>query len=269
MTVLLLAFAVAAGVIGWIVGEPWLRQRRREALQRQALPADWQARLRQQPLYRRLPRAFRGRLDRLVQVFIAEKEFIGCDGLEVDLGMRLTIAAQACLLLVNRPDRNFDRLHSILVYPDEFVVTGSHEDEHGIVTDGPRVLAGEAHEQHRILLSWRDVRARGQGYNVVIHEFAHYLDQDDGAVNGAPDPAAAAADRERWALVLAAELDLLRELADRGEPTLLDPYAAQDEGEFFAVASEAFFELPRELQAERPALYRELAGFYRLDPALW
>jgi hypothetical protein len=268
MSVLLFACAVAVGIIAWILGQPWYQRRRRQALQRQRLPVAWRELLQQQSLYRRVPQALRARLDGLVRIFVAEKDFVGCNGLDIDLPMRLAIAVPACLLILNRDAHVFDRLRTILVYPDEFIVTDSREDEHGIVTTGPQVLAGQAWDQSRIVLSWRDVRDRGRGYNVVIHEFAHYLDQEDGAVNGAPllDGSDSS---QRWAAVMQPELDKLRLLTAEGTATLLDPYAAQDEGEFFAVASEVFVELPRELRAQHPALYAALAGFYRLDPAAW
>ena len=161
----------------------------------------------------------------------------------------------------------FDELRAILVYPDEFVVRDDVEED-GVVTARERVLAGQSWDTARILLSWRDVRAAGDGYNVVIHEFAHYLDQEEGAANGAPlldGPR----DYARWADVMQRAYDELEARAAAGEDTLLDPYAAEDEAEFFAVASETFFELPRELRTEHPELYRELSGFYRLDPASW
>jgi len=205
-----------------------------------------------------MPEDLRRRLEGLVQVFLAEKMFVGCQGLAVTPHMRLAIAAQACLLVLGRDEHVYDELRSILVYPGQFRVPGEWHDEHGVVTEEERVLAGEAWDVSRIILSWEDVRASGQGpeaYNVVIHEFAHYLDHETGAVVDAG--------------VLRGELEALRAAVDRGDDTFLDPYAAEDEAEFFAVASETFFETPAELRGAHPGLYDALAGFYRLDPVFW
>jgi Mlc titration factor MtfA (ptsG expression regulator) len=134
------------------------------------------------------------------------------------------------------------------------------------------VLSGQTWDTHRVILSWDDVRAdaesRGEGFNVVYHEFAHYLDAEDGGVNGAP-LLGDAEHYERWSQVMSAEYQMLRAAAARGEPTLLDAYGAQDPGEFFAVATEVFFELPVEMRERHPALYAELRAYYRLDPASW
>ncbi len=267
MSALAAALAVAVLLLGWIVGAPLARRRRRAALLASPLPAATRAALARSHAWRRLPPALRPRLAERVQVFLAEREFVGCGGLTVTDAMRIEIAAQACLLLLNRSEHVFDELRAILVYPDEFVVRDDVEED-GVVTARERVLAGQSWDTARILLSWRDVRAAGDGYNVVIHEFAHYLDQEEGAANGAPlldGPR----DYARWADVMQRAYDELEARAAAGEDTLLDPYAAEDEAEFFAVASETFFELPRELRTEHPELYRELSGFYRLDPASW
>jgi len=267
VTALVVALAVGALVLGWIVGVPLARgSRRRRLLAGEPTGAE-RAALARTRAWRRLPRALRPRLAALVRVFLAERGFVGCGGLTVTDAMRTEIAAQACLLVLNRSEHVFDELRSILVYPDEFVVRDDVE-EHGVVTPRERTLAGQSWDTTRILLSWRDVRDAGDGYNVVIHEFAHYLDQEEGAANGAPlldGPR----DYERWADVMQRAFDELEARAAEGEDTLLDPYGIEDEAEFFAVATEAFFELPRELRAEHPELYTELAGFYRLDPALW
>jgi MtfA peptidase len=267
MTALVVALAIATLVLGWIVGTPLLQQRRRARLLASPLPRPARATLARTRAWRRLPRALRPRLAERVRVFLGEHEFVGCGGLALTAAMRIEIAAQACLLILNRSEHVFDELRAILVYPDEFVVRDDVE-EHGVVTERERALAGQSWDTARILLSWRDVQDAGDGYNVVIHEFAHYLDQEEGAANGAPlldGPR----DYARWADVMQRAFDELEARAAAGEDTLLDPYGIEDEAEFFAVASETFFELPRELRAEHPELYAELAGFYRLDPAQW
>ncbi|MCZ8130682.1 MAG: zinc-dependent peptidase [Steroidobacteraceae bacterium] len=267
MTALLIAFGFGLAIIAWLVAGPWWRRRARARLAADPLPPDWRRELERWPLYARVPAEFRPRLDGLVKIFLAEKEFVGCGGLEITDPIRLAIAVQACLLVLNRDEHVFDELHSILVYPDEFVVPETW-DEDGVVTEGERVLAGQAWDTSRIILSWRDVAESGDGYNVVIHEFAHYLDEESGGINGAPR-LATDADHERWAAVMQQAFDELQARAEAGEETLLDPYGAEDEAEFFAVATETFFELPRELRDEHPELYAELKACYRLDPAEW
>lgn len=254
-----LVLAAAAAIVAWILIEPGLRARRRARHRAGMLDESDRMFLRRRvPVVRRVPETLRNRLEGLVRVFLAEKEFIGCQGLAVTPHMRLAIAAQACLLVLGRDEHVYDALHSVLVYPGQFVVPGEWHDEHGVVTEEERVLAGEAWDVSRIILSWEDVMAGGRGteaYNVVIHEFAHYLDHEAGGFG-----------RDG---TLAVEFESLRAAVDRDEDTLLDPYAAEDEAEFFAVASEVFFEQPAELLRHHPRIYEALAGFYGLDPAAW
>lgn len=270
------AFALAISacllVIVWILGRPLLAARRRSVLragslgrqQRQSLQLHW-------PGYDRVPESLRARLDQLTAVFLGEKEFIGCGGLVVTPAMRLVISAQACLLLIGRDRPVYDSLRSVLVYPSQFVVPERWYDEDGVVTEEERVLAGQAWDVSRVVLSWEDVEGAGRdgdSYNVVIHEFAHYLDHEAGGADGAPW-IGTGADRRRWAELLRQEFDRLQAAVERGETTFLDPYAAEDPAEFFAVASEAFFEQPAEFAHRQPDLYRELGRYYGLDPAAW
>src|SRR5262245_52615130 len=224
------------------------------------------------PIYSHIPAPLRARLDGLVQQFIAEKEFVGCRGLEVTLPMKLAIAAQACLLVLGRSARVYEDLYSILIYPAAFLAPEEHRDEAGVVHHHERALAEQAWDTHRIILSWVDVIAGAyspaDGFNVVYHEFAHYLDAEAGEVNGAPflgDPRL----YERWSRVMKKEFERLREAEARGEATVLDPYGAQNPGEVFAVATEAFFELPGELKPQTPGRYAERSSHHRLDPADW
>ena len=267
MTTLVAALAVAALVLAWIVGRPLLRRHRRTALLAAPASGAATAALAATRAWRRLPVGLRPRLEARVRVFLAEREFVGCGGLTVSERMRLEIASQACLLILNRSEHVFDQLRAILVYPDEFVVRDDVE-EGGVVTERERVLSGQSWDTSRIILSWRDVREAGDGYNVVIHEFAHYLDHEEGAANGTPRQDGPR-DYARWAQVLQHAYDEVERRTRAGEQTLLDPYATEDEAEFFAVASETFFELPHELAREHGELYAELARFYRLDPTAW
>lgn len=266
-TGLLLVLAAAAAVIAWIIVGPLLAARRRAGLRTAALTDIERATLsRRVPIYRRLPPELRLRLDGLVRVFLAEKNFVGCDGLEVTPAMRLTVAAQACLLVLGRDEHVYDALRSVLVYPSQFVVPETWHDEDGVVTQEDRVLAGQAWDVSRIILSWEDVTAGGQGeeaYNVVIHEFAHYLDHEAGVSVGLGSA------REGPAALLRREFEALQAAVEREHDTFLDPYAAEDAAEFFAVASEAFIETPRELASAHPDIYAALGQFYRLDPAAW
>jgi Mlc titration factor MtfA (ptsG expression regulator) len=258
---------VAIGVLAWLLGAPWWRARRRVTRMAEPLPETARAAIdRNVPAVRHLPPELRVRLESLMGAFLAEKEFIGCNGLAVTDEMRSTVAALACLLVLGRRG-HYDALHSILVYPTAFWVEDEIEDEAGVVMKRRRVLAGEAWESSRIILSWEDVleaaRHPGEGYNVALHEFAHYLDAEGlGLASG--DRAVAS-----WADELAGEFEQLLDAVDRGEFTFLDPYAAEDETEFFAVATEDFFERPVELHAAHPRLYGLLREFYALDPAAW
>jgi Mlc titration factor MtfA (ptsG expression regulator) len=158
-------------------------------------------------------------------------------------------------------DYPLDALHGVTLHPDEFLVEEREEDEEtGVVTEGYRALSGQAQGSDRIVLSWRDVvdaETRDDGYNVVIHEFTHFLEHS----HPGGDPTAHAA--------LEAAHAALCDAVDRGEPTLLDPYGAEDLTEFLAVAAEFFFELPRELRARHPTLYVLLRDSFKLDPASW
>lgn len=265
------AIVLAGGlaVLAWILLPPMLAARRRKALIERSLSGAERASLAEYwPCYSRVPPALAPKLNALAVVFAAEKDFIGCGGLTVTPPMRLAIAAQACLLALGHEGPPYESLRSVLVYPSQFVVPGEWHDDDGVVTEESRVLAGESWDVSRVILSWEDVDSRGapgQAYNVVFHEFAHYLDHESG---GAPWIAGSDA-RRRWMQLLDDELERLRAQAEAGERSFLDPYAAEDRSEFFAVASEAFFEEPALFAREMPALYQALTGVYRLNPAGW
>ena len=248
-----------------------VRRRRRVKRIHEPFPDHWRKLLhRSLPLYRRMPAELRLRLEPRVREFLLDVDFIGCQGLLVTDEMRLVIATQACLLIAGRPAARYRSLYGILIYPDEFVVEESDEDEAGVITEGTRVLSGQTFETSRIVLSWRDVQESGTGdeaYNVVLHEFAHHLDHSVGGSLTSSSSRQRA--QESWHAVLNREYEGLCDAVDAGEPTLIDPYGAEHLEEFFAVATETFFERPRELQRRHSHLYAELQGFYRLDPASW
>jgi len=257
----------------WLASEPLLLELRRRRLRRQPFPAAWREIMRQRvPYFRALPADLQLQLKRHMQVFLAEKPFIGCAGLEVTEEMRVTIAAQACLLLLNRKTGYYRNLRQILVYPGAFVVNRVHTDNIGVLQDQRQVLAGESWSQGQVVLSWDDTldgaAVIDDGRNVVIHEFAHQLDQEKGHANGAPY--LSHRNRyKRWQQVLSAEFAKLQEQASNNEPSLFSYYGATNPAEFFAVSSEVFFERPQELAAHYPELYRELSEFYRINPLSW
>ena len=270
----LLLIAAAAGLfVLWVVAEPWLAERHRRKLRALPFPASWREIIdRQVPLARRLPPRLRCQLESQVQVFLAEKSFVGCDEQHVDDEVRVTIAAQACLLALERPHAPFPRLRTILVYPSAFAVHRLRPEPSGVLQETRSVLSGESWARDRVVLSWEDV-LRGtsipdDGTNVVIHEFAHQLDQEKGYANGAPW--LGRSDRyPLWSSVLGSEYARLQQQVALGEPTLIDPYGASAPAEFFAVVSELFFERPHDMALAHPALYAQLVLLYHVDPRKW
>lgn len=259
-----------------LVGQPYWRAYRRSRVSRRALPAAWRKILqRRVPLLRRMPADLQLQLKKHMQVFIAEKDFIGCGGLQVTDEMRVVIAAQACLLVLNRGTGYFDAVRQILVYPAAFVVQRTVTDGAGLQQEHRQALSGESWSQGQVILSWQDALEGAaipdDGRNVVIHEFAHQLDQENGAAQGAPPPAPG--DRQhsaqRWSQVFHAAYAQLQSEVHRGHHGLLSHYGAQNPAEFFAVVSEVFFEQAQALAREYPALYQELRGYYKVDPAQW
>lgn len=268
---LLFLASLLLAVAGWLAGPPLWWAWRRARLTARPFPPAWRAVLRQRmPLYRRLPVPLQRQLQRHVQVFVASVPFIGCRGQVITDEVRVLVAAQAALLLLGRPAGRFRGLRQVLVYPGAFVVERPLTEAGGIVQDARRVLVGESWQQGQLILSWPDVLAGAadpdDGHNVVIHEFAHQLDQESGPANGAPVLGRRDA-YAGWAATLSAAFEELRSQLARGETTLIDPYGATDPGEFFAVATEAFFTVPIELRADCPDLYEAYAAFYRQDPA--
>ena len=246
------------------------RSRRRERLRAEPFPEAWESILRKNvPLAQRLSREDLRELRGLIRVFLDEKRFEGCAGLELNDEIRVTIAAQACILLLHLGGEIYPRLVSILVYPSTYVAHARQPIGGGAVLEGEVARLGEAWQDGVVVLAWDDVLSGAldlqDGHNVVLHEFAHQLDQQDGEANGAP----ILGQRSRyvtWARVLGAEYDRLRREAGLGIPGVLDAYGANNPAEFFAVATECFFERPARLRREHPELFEELKGYYRQDP---
>jgi Mlc titration factor MtfA (ptsG expression regulator) len=251
----------------------WIAERRRRRLRATPLRDEWRNIIRRNvPYYACLPADRQVELDGLVQVFLAEKSFEGAGGLEMTDEIRLTIAAQACVLLLGRDPHFYPGLDAIIVYPQAYVSRLARRQPDGTVTDGPQVRLGESWKQGALVLSWDDV-VRGardvhDGHNVVFHEFAHQLDGENGDTDGVP-PLESRPMYSAWARVLGTEYEDLASRLGRHASTFLNPYAATSPAEFFAVATEFFFERPLAMRSSHPELYDQLMSFYRQDPATW
>jgi Mlc titration factor MtfA (ptsG expression regulator) len=259
-----------AGFAGLTLAQPWWTRRRHLRLRGRPFPSAWARMLeRRVPLAARLPRELRERWVGLIQVFIADKPFIGCGGQVIDDEVRVTIAAQACLLLLGRPDEAcYPRLRQVLVYPDAFVVQRTQTLQGGVVDVQRQALAGESWGQGQVVLAWSEVLSgaadEADGINVVLHEFAHQIDQDSGTADGRPWLAGPAA-RQRWGEVMTLAMTHARE----SPSALFDGHAVTEPAEFFAVATENFFERPLALAEEAPGVYAQLCRLYGLHPHSW
>jgi len=211
-------------------------------------------------------------LRKLIKQFLYQKQFSGAAGLEITDEIRVTIAAQACMLQLNRSDGLYPKLTYILIYPSTFVVTRPQVDESGLVSDTTQALVGESWQNGRVILAWDNVlhgaRNFVDGRNVVLHEFAHQLDSETGAADGAPLLAGASSYRS-WASAFCEEFDDLQKDARRGRRSLIDHYGATNPAEFFAVATETFFEQPRQMAKHHAELFEVLKRYYRIDPRTW
>ncbi len=245
------------------------RSRRRRILARRSIPAElWDGTIAEIASLSRLDGNELQRLQDLALLFLHEKSLEPSAGFELDDAMRLRIAVLACRPVLELGLDSYAGFVSVIVHPGEFVVRGrEYEDEAGVVHVGDDVLSGEAWEQGPVVLGWEEVLASGQGegFDVVAHEFAHKLDLLDGAVNGVP-PLHRGMSFDTWIETFQTTYDALAASLERGEDTWLDPYAAEDPGEFFAVCSEMFFDVPAELNEHHSAIYAQLAAFYRQDP---
>lgn len=256
------------GNAGMLVITKMLRNR----LKSRPFPPDWEKELERIPLYGRLPEQDRKELKGHILVFLAEKSFEGCGGFTVTDQARMKVAAQACILLLHRKAGYFPGLSSIIIYPDEYLAPLQEVDDSGVVTEWTDRLSGESCRQGSIVLSWKDTMLKWpdvhEGYNVVLHEFAHQLDAEDGITSGPPIPAKPSCRQTLAEVLERGRLRLKQDLA-RNRVTVLDPYGEESPEEFFAVATECFFERPRALRNWDSVLYQGLSGYYRQDPAEW
>ncbi len=251
----------------------WFGSRRRQRALETPFPAEWRAILeRNMAHFAFLTEDEATRLCQLAQLFIAEKSWFGAGGLELSDEIRVTIAGQACLLVLELEHQLYANVQTIIVYPSAVRpvrVDDPYFAQPRVVHEVTPVL-GEAHQRGPVILTWSAVRRGGRHPgrepNVVYHEFAHELDMMDGAVDGVP-PIADREEYRRWVEVFTREYEALRSDVDQGKDTLLDPEGLSDPGEFFAIVTETFFDQPVELQAEHPELYEVLRNFYRQDTA--
>jgi len=249
----------------------WFKRPRRRRLANRPFRDDWLAIIEANvPLYNHLSVEDRKELQRHILIFLAEKRFEGCGGLEITDEIKVTIAAQACILLLHRKTDYYPGLTSILVYPQDYTAKQVRHIGSGVFVEGPEVRLGESWHRGSVVLSWDDVRRSAadihDGHNVVFHEFAHQLDSSAAKRDSTP----VLQNRSTyiaWARVLQKEYQKLRHDVLRGRRTLMNKYGATNFAEFFAVATEYFFEKPRELHKLHPELYNELKLFYEQDPA--
>ena len=221
-------------------------------------------------IYRHLPTSLREELHGHIQVFLHEKNFEGCGGLELNEEIKITVAAQACLLLLNRKTNYYPKLTSILIYPSTYLVK-NETDETGMVVQ-EQLHLGESWGTGLVVLAWDEVLSGAlnpsDGSNVVFHEFAHQLDQEDGETDGTP-----ILERRShylsWARVLGNEFTRFQKNSFKRFKTVMNCYGATDPSEFFAVATETFFEKSKEMKAKHPDLYDELKNYYKVDPLTW
>lgn len=219
------------------------------------------------PVFQGLDSGERVRLHDLASELLRDKTFSGAGGMVVDTGVMTLIGALASLPVLNLGYGRYTGWEEIIVYPGEFVPEREMTDEAGIVHHVRQPMSGEAWEGGPMVLSWQDVlwSGQGEGFNVVIHEFAHKLDMKNGGVNGQPSLPADMRP-EDWSMTLADAYADFCQRVDADEETVIDPYAAESPAEFFAVLSEYFFEAPDLLMQAYPAVYAQLKRFYRQDP---
>lgn len=250
------------------------RKERRAELLARPFPEEWMPHvLRAVPEFRSFSEQDRSRLRESVQIFLSEKSFLGCRGIDITDQIRVIVAAGACRLLLGLPDLDvFPRLREIIIYPHDFKETIEAIGPDGTRYAIERIRAGEAWRRGPVVLAWNSVGHSFQGlrdgYNVVIHEFAHVIDMQNGEADGIP-PLPTREWAHRWESVLVREYRAFVAKERYGEMTLLDPYAATDQAEFFAVATEYFYERPEEMAVMHRELFKLFVDFFGRDPRQW
>lgn len=250
----------------------WLKKRRRRKLLAEPFPPGWVAVLeRNVALYSMLPAPLQEKMRQIVRVFLAEKDWEGCRGLEMTPEVQVTIAALASVLILGQDDFFFDNVQTILVYPRGYKARRRHGLSGSAYIEATEEMLGEADYNGPIILAWSEVQAAarepGHGENLVFHEFAHKVDMLSGDADGTPPMPLEL--RGRWQQIVKEEYEELTRAVEWHRESFLDPYGATSECEFFAVTTEAFFDNPVELRENHPELYALFADFYRLEPARW
>ena len=271
--IILLPLFVGIAIIGYLMTKPYFREKKRDQLRRLPFKKDWRKIIQQRmPYFRQMPADLQLQLKQHIQIFIAEKTFVGCNGIKVTDEIKVTIAAQACLLLLNRKTDYYPKLKTILVYPSAFLKEQNQRNADGTQNTRKVALSGESWDFGKIVLSWQDslhgAELPNDGSNVVIHEFAHQLDQENGKANGSPILGKGQS-YQCWSEVFTQQFEVLRKQAAAGTPSIFDYYGATEPAEFFAVVSEVFFEKSKQFSIEHPALYRQLTTYYKVDPIHW
>lgn len=271
MSIFIFFGLIFAAFLVWVL-RLQLQRSRRNNLFLKPLPPDWiQILEKNVSIYSLLPQNLREELHGRINIFLDEKEFIGCAELQISNEIRVTIAGNACILLLKRDKRCFPRFTTILIYPDTYVSREVKSDGLVVVHE-ESVRAGESWYRGPVVLSWADVMRgslnNSDGHNVVLHEFAHKLDEENEIMNGLPVLRDSSHYAE-WAEVLTKEFDSLLIRVDRGTNSVIDAYGAVSPSEFFAVATESFFEKPLLMKNKLPDLYQQFRRFYNLDPAAW
>ena len=242
------------------------RQQKRRALLSTPFPGEWAEILsRNFPPYEKLSPHLQQELHDYIRIFISEKSFEGCGGLTLTDEIKVTIAAQACMLLLNREGDCYPKLFSVLVYPSAYVAGARNSTD-------TSVRLGESWSHGTVVLAWDSVKSGAlnfkDGHNVAMHEFAHQLDQEDGRADGAPILEMRSA-YSAWSRTFSEEYESLQKKASKRKKSVLNKYGATNPAEFFAVATETFFEKPKQLKKKHAELYHELEGFYKVNPISW
>jgi len=272
MVYLELFIAVVGLVLALFIGKIILRRMKRKRLLVMPFPDEWKQIMHKNvPLYNRLPDSLKEQLHGFVNIFIAEKKFEGCGNLEITDEIKVTIAAQASMLLLNRKPKYFPKLRTILVYPHTYTAKTVSSDG-AVIVNGQDVRLGESWQNGPVVLAWDSVtggtRNIADARNVVLHEFAHQLDQEDGTADGAPILEHRSG-YIAWARVLSEEYEILQRKKKKHRKSVMNKYGATNPAEFFAVATETFFEKSKQMKKKHPELYDELKNYYKLDPVEW
>lgn len=272
LKLIIILAGIGAVVLALIACAAAMRTSRRKRLMAVPFPAAWESILqRTVTIYQHLPDALKKQLQADINVFLAEKLFEGGGGIEITDEIRVTIAAQACMLLLKRKNRNYPGLYSIIVYPGAYVAAQRVSLGDAVVEE-QSVRVGESWQKGTLVLAWDHVQQESlhpsSGHSVVLHEFAHQLDQEDGRSDGVPILERRSA-YAAWAHILGIEYRQLQKQVAHQRRSIIDAYGATNPAEFFAVATETFFTKPKQMQQKEPELYKELKAYYKVDPAGW